>query len=108
MDIFENDHNQESNQNQDNKNQSNNDTSRDEENNDKQDSQDKVSDDQLSVESDYDVNQFRMEDDSEQSDESGESLERVTQKLNINKKNIEYKIFTSKFDETAKAENLEK
>ena len=108
MDIFENDQNQESNQNQDNQNQSNNDTSGDEENKDKQDSQDKVSEDQLSVETDYDVNQFRMEEDSEQSEESGESLERVTQKLNINKKNIEYKVFTSKFDEIAKAENLEK
>ena len=108
MDIFENDQNQESNQNQDNQNQSNNDTSGDEENNDKQDSQDKVSEDQLSVETDYDVNQFRMEEDSEQTDESGENLERVTQKLNINKKNIEYKVFTSKFDEIAKAENLEK
>ncbi len=108
MDIFENDQNQGSNQNQDNQNQSNNDTSGDEENNDKQDSQDKVSEDQLSVETDYDVNQFRMEEDSEQSEESGESLERVTQKLNINKKNIEYKVFTSKFDEIAKAENLEK
>ncbi len=108
MDIFKNDQNQESNQNQSNQNQSNNDTSGDEENNDKQDSQDKVSEDQLSVETDYDVNQFRMEEDSEQSEESGESLERVTQKLNINKKNIEYKIFTSKFDEIAKAENLEK
>ena len=108
MDIFENNQNQESNQNQDNQNQSNNDTSGDEENNDKQDSQDKVSEDQLSVETDYDVNQFRMEEDSEQSEESGESLERVTQKLNINKKNIEYKVFTSKFDEIAKAENLEK
>ena len=108
MDIFENNQNQESNQDQDNQNQSNNDTSRDEENNDKKDSQDKVSDDQLSVETDYDVNQFRMEEDSEQSEDSGESLERVTQKLNINKKNIEYKVFTSKFDEIAKAENLEK
>ncbi len=108
MDIFENDQNQESNQNQDNQNQSNNDTSRDEENNDKQDSQDKVSEDQLSVETDYDVNQFRMEEDSEQSEESGESLERVTQKLNLSKKNIEYKVFTPKFDEIAKAENLEK
>ena len=49
-----------------------------------------------------------MEEDSEKSEESGESLERVTQKLNLNKKNIEYKIFTSKFDEIAKAENLEK
>ena len=106
MDIFENNQNQESNQNQDNQNQSNNDTSGDEENNDKQDIQDKVSEDQLSVETDYDVNQFRMEEDSEQSEESGESLERVTQKLNMNKKNIEYKVFTSKFDEIAKAENL--
>ena len=68
MDIFENYQNQESNQNQDNQNQSNNDTSRDEENNDKQDSQDKVSEDQLSIETDYDVNQFRMEEESEQSD----------------------------------------
>ena len=108
MDIFENDQNQESNQNQDDQNQSNNDTSGDEENKDKQDSQDKVSEDQSSVETDYDVNQFRMEEDSEQSEESGESLERVTQKININKKNIEYKVFSSKFDEIAKAENLEK
>ena len=108
MDIFETNQNQESNQNQDNQNQSNNDTSKNEENNDNQDSQDKVSEDQLSVETDYDVNQFRMEEDSEQSKESGESLERVTQKMNINKKNIEYKVFTSKFDEIAKAESLEK
>ncbi len=108
MDIFENDQNQEINQSQDNQNQSNNDTSKDEENNNKQSSQEKPSEDQLSVETDYDVNQFRMEEDTEQSDNSGESLERVTQKLNINKKNIEYKVFTSKFDEIAKAENLEK
>ncbi len=108
MNIFENDQNQESNQNQDNQNQSNNDTPKDEENNDKQESQDKASEDQLSVETEYDVNQFRMEEDSEQSDEIGESLERVTQKLNINKRNIEYRVFTSKFDETAKAETLEK
>ena len=108
LDLFENTQDQQNNQNQENQNPGKNDSENNEENNEKSENSEEKSEEQLSAESDYDVNQFRIEDDKEQTEETGESLERVAQKLNVNKKNIEYKIFTSKFDEIAKAENLEK
>ena len=94
MELFENTKDQESSQKKDQQNAANNervDKNDDEEN---KESAQQESDDQLSAETDYDVNQFRMEEDSEQTEESGESLERVAQKINLNKKHIEYKIFT--------------
>jgi len=108
MELFEKTDDQESSQTLDHQNAANNergDKNDDEEN---KESAQQENDNQLSTDTDLDVNQFRMEEDSEQTEESGESLERVAQKINLNKKNIEYKIFTSKFDEIAKAENLEK
>ena len=107
MDILENSQNQEGSKNQDSQNPANNDNTNKDEENEVNDSSESRSEDQLTAETEYDVNQFRMEEDTDQSKDSGESLERVTQKLNFNKKNIDYKIFTSKFDEIAKAENLE-
>ena len=108
MDIFDENQNHQNNQNQDNQNSANDDSSKNDNNDDNNNASEEKVDDQSSTETDYDVNQFRMQEDSGQTDDSGENLERVSQKLNINKKNIEYKIFTSKFDEIAKAENLEK
>ena len=108
MELFENTQDQENSQKHDHENSANNENSdkNDDEKNDE--SSEQKSDDQPSTETDYDVSQFRMEDDSEQTEESGESLERVSQKVHLNKKNNEYKIYTSNFDEIAKAENLEK
>ena len=108
MDIFENTQNQENNQNLDNQNSAKNDSTEDSSDDENKDFSDKKSESQFDTEADNDVNQFRMEEDSEQSDDNGESLERVAQKINIKKKNIEYKVFTTKFDEIDKAENLEK
>ncbi len=108
MDIFENIQDQGNNQNQDNQNPANNESKEDDDSNKNKDSSDAKEEEQLNTEADYDVNQFRMEEDTEQSDETKENLEKVLQKLNINKKNIEYKIFTTKFDEIEKAEKLEK
>ena len=108
MELFENTQDQENSQKHDHQNSANNENS--DKNDDKKnnESTEQKSDDQPSTETDYDVSQFRMEDDSEQTEESGESLERVSQKVHLNKKNNEYKIYTSNFDEIAKAENLEK
>ena len=108
MDIFENTQNQENNQNLDNQNSAKNESTEDSSDDENKDFSDKKSESQFDTEADYDVNQFRMEEDSEKSDDNGESLERVAQKINIKKKNIEYKVFTTKFDEIDKAENLEK
>ncbi len=108
MDIFENTQSQENNQNLDNQDSAENNSAEDSSDDENKDFSDKKSEDQFDAEADYDVNQFRMEENSEQSDDNGESLERVAQKINIKKKNIEYKVFTTKFDEIDKAENLEK
>ena len=108
MDIFENTQDHHNSENQDSQNQANNESKDKNENDENSDSPDKKSEDQLTTEADYDVNQFRMEEDTDKADDTGEGLEKITQKINLKKKNIEYKIFTSKFDEIAKAENLEK
>ncbi len=108
MDIFDENQNQQSNQNQDNQNSANNDNSKNDDNDNNNNASEEKVEDQSISETDYDVNQFRMQENSDQTDNTSENLERVSQKLNINKKKIEYKIFTSKFDEIAKAENLEK
>ena len=108
LDILENPHDQQNSQNQDSQNTTGKDSADKDDKNEKNDSFEKESDDQSSVETEHDVSQFRMEEDKDQTDDYGESLEKVVQKLNLNKKNTEYKIFTSKFDEITKAENLEK
>ena len=108
MDIFKDTQDQESSQKHNNQNPANNESSNKNDDEKNNESNDQINNDQLSAETEYDVNQFRMEEDSEQNEESGESLERVAQKINLNKKKIEYKVFTSKFDEITKAENLEK
>ena len=108
LDIFENTQDQQNSQNQENQNPANNDNRNNDDNDKKSENSEKKSEDQLATESDYDVSQFRMDEDKVLTEDSGESLERIAQKLSLNKKNIEYKIFTSKFDEIAKAENLEK
>ena len=108
LDIFENTQDQQNSQNQENQNPANNDNRNNDDNDKKSENSEKKSEDQLATESDYDVSQFRMDEDKVLTEDSGESLERIAQKLSLNKKNIEYKIFTSKFDEIAKAENLDK
>ncbi len=108
MDILENSQDHQNNQSQDNQNPANNDSGNEDDKNETKDDSEIGSEDQLSAETEYDVNQFRMEDDTIQIEDSKENLDKVAQKLNLNKKNIEYKIYTSKFDEIAKAENLEK
>ena len=108
MDIFEDTQDQMNNQNQDNQNSTNNESKDKDNNQENNDSDDKKSDDEFTSETEYDVSQFRLEEDKDQTENSDGDLERVTQKLNLNNKSIEYKIYTSKFDEIAKAENLEK
>ncbi len=108
MDIFEDTQDQMNNQNQDNQNSTNNESKDKDNNQENNDSADKKSDDEFTAETEYDVSQFRLEEDKDQTENSDGDLERVTQKINLNNKSIEYKIYTSKFDEIAKAENLEK
>ena len=86
MDIFDENQNQQSNQNQDNQNSANNDNSKNDDNDNNNNASEEKVEDQSISETDYDVNQFRMQENSDQTDNTSENLERVSQKLNINKK----------------------
>ena len=60
-----------------------------------------------SLDAGFDLNDQQMDDQLEDSDTLKESMENVLQKTNINNIDQEYKVYTTEFDEIAKAETLE-
>ena len=62
---------------------------------------------QTSLDAGFDLSDQQMEEQLEDSDSLKESTENVLQKTNINNIDQEYKVFTTEFDEIAKAEILE-
>ncbi len=108
MDILTSEKNENDKQNEENNNQQeenpNKDASEksegDQENND-------VTEDQNGVDMDYDISQHEINEQLVDADSEKESSENVIQKINGEVGDKDYKIFTNKFDEIAKAENLE-
>ena len=62
---------------------------------------------EASLDSDYDIDEYKLDEQLVDSDSDQQTSEQVIQKKNINNLNHDYKIFTTKFDEIVKAENLE-
>ena len=107
MDIFQNDENEETKEENQDDGQ-NNPSNDDQENNDEdKKEQNKDEEAQASLDSDYDIDEYRLDEQLVDTDSDQQSNEQVIQKQNINDLNLEYKIFTSQFDEITKAENLE-
>ena len=107
MDIFQTEDNEETkedNQNEDQKNPSNDDQDSSEE--DKKD-QNKEEETEASLDSDYDIDEYKLDEQLVDTDSDQQSNEQVIQKKNLNDLNLDYKIFTNKYDEIIKAENLE-
>src|SRR6056300_403837 len=104
MDVFasNNEENNEENNEQDNKSENDNDGQSDdkEEENNQDDSQ-------TSLDAGFDLSDQQMEEQLEDSDSLKESAESVLQKTNIDNIDQDYKVFTTEFDEIAKAEILE-
>ena len=106
MDIFQtedNDETKENDQNEDQNNNSNDDSENNEE--DKKD-QNKENETEASLDSDYDIDEYKLDEQLVDTDSEQQSNEQVIQKK-INDLNLDYKIFTNKYDEIIKAENLE-
>jgi cobaltochelatase CobT len=106
MDIFQNEENentQEENKDNEQNNPSNEDQESDSE--DKKD-QNKEEETEASLDSDYDIDKYKLDEQLVDTESDQPSNEKVLQKK-INEIHIDYKIFTSKFDEVTKAENLE-
>ncbi len=106
MDIFQSedeDERKEENQDQGQDNPSNED-----ENNDKEDNKDEKDENvsEASLDADFSVDEFNFDEQLSDTESDEQSSEQVAQKK-IDNINLDYKIFTTQFDEIVKAENLE-
>ena len=106
MNIFqsdEDDEKREENQDQGQDNPSNDDQNKDTEDN-KEENNDQET--QATLDADYNVDEFNLDEQLSDDESDEQSSEQIVQK-NIDNINLDYKIFTTQFDEITKAENLE-
>ena len=95
-------------------NEENQDNSQDNPSNDDQENENKDQKDQrkeeeneASLDSDYDIDEYKMDEQLVDTDSEKQSSEQVIQKRNLNDLNLNYNIYTNQYDEIVKAENLE-
>ena len=106
MEIFQNEENEETKE--ENQDDGQNNSSNDDQENNTEDKKDQNKDEETeaSLDSDYDIDEYQLDEQLVDTESDQQSNEQVIQK-NVNNLNIDYKIFTSRFDEIIKAENLE-
>ena len=107
LDIFENEDGQTENKEKDERNTQSNGTDNEAEDQKKADDS-SMDDINTDITTESDLTEFRMDDSFLDTDANENDTRIISQKLNVNKSNLEYKIFTTKFDEVSKAEDLEK
>ena len=107
MDIFQNEENEETKE--ENQDEGENNPSNEDQESETEDQKEKNKDQETeaSLDSDYDIDEYKLDEQLVDTDSSQESSEQVIQKENINNISLEYNIYTTKFDEIIKAENLE-
>jgi len=107
MDILQNEENEETKE--DNHDDDQNNPSNDDQENDNEDKKEQNKDEETetNLDSDYDIDEYKLDEQLVDTDSDQQSKEHVIQKKNINEINLEYKIFTNQFDEITKAENIE-
>jgi cobaltochelatase CobT len=107
MNIFQTEENEETKE--DNQDEGQDNPSNDDQESESEDQKDenKEQETEASLDSDYDIDEYKLDEQLVDTDSDKQSSEQVIQKKNINDLNLEYKIYTTKFDEIIKAENLE-
>ena len=108
MEIFDNEENDEKKETQEDNNQDNS-SSNNQDDNDSDSSEDKKEDDSLNegVDGLDDINEFRLDEQTTSEENENQQSESVVQKKNLGVGDKDYKVFTTEFDEVAKAESLE-
>ena len=108
MEIFDSEDDNENKENQDSENLNN--ENREQENQNQaqgEEEQKKQEESQNGLDSEYDLNEFKMDEQLVDTDSDKQSSEKVIQKMNSKNGSNEYQVFTNQFDEIAKAEILE-
>ncbi len=105
MDIFQSEQDQTNEENQD---QGQDNPSNDDQDKNNEDSKDENKDQetQASIDADFDNNEFNLDEQLSEMETNEKSSEQIVKK-SIDNLNLDYKIFTTQFDEIVKAENLE-
>jgi len=106
MEIFDKedeDRNENTNEENDTNNQDQNNKNENNENNE----ENKQEENQNGIDGEYDLNEFRMDEQLVDTESETESSENIIQKMNSTLSDKDYKIYTTEFDEIAKAESLE-
>ena len=107
MEILQTEENEETkDENNENGQENPSDDNQNSENDDKKD-ENKNEETEAKLDSDYDIDEYKLDEQLVDTDSNKQSNEQVIQKNNLNNINIDYKIFTTEFDEIEKAENLE-
>jgi len=106
MDIFQSDEDNE--KEEENQDQGQDNPSNDDQNTDKEDNKDENNDQetQASLDADYSIDEFNLDEQLNEVKSDEQSSEQLVKK-NIDNINLDYKIFTTQYDEIVKAENLE-
>jgi len=107
MEIFDSEDDDEKNDNQEDKSNNKNNNQDNQNQNQSEEEKRQQDEDQNEFGADYDLNEFQMDEQLLNTESDIQSSEKVIQKMNLNKRDKEYHIFTNKFDEIAKAETLE-
>ena len=108
MEIFDSEDDNENKENQESENLNN--ENKDQENQNQtqgEEEQKKQEESQNGLDSEYDLSEFKMDEQLVDTDSDKQSSEKVIQKMNSKNGNNEYQVFTNQFDEIAKAEILE-
>jgi len=107
MEIFQTEENEETRD--DNQDDGQNNPSNQDEESNSEDKKDQNKDDetQANLDSEYDIDEYKLDEQLIDTDSENQSNEQIIQQKNINDLNLEYKIFTHEFDEITKAENLD-
>ena len=93
--------------NEDDKSNENEDTSSKDDKNKSQEETQSESEENNLLDKDYDVNEFRIDDQIAENENENVSEKNISQKLNISSGNKDYRIYTNEFDEVSRAELLE-
>ncbi len=106
MDIFQSEEDEE--KKEQNQDQGQDNPSNDDQDNDKEDNKDENNDQETeaSLDADYNVDEFNLDEQLSDTDSDEQSSEQILQKT-LDNINLDYKIFTTQFDEVTKAEKLE-
>ena len=107
MEILNNDEKVDNNENDKDNDQNN--PSNDDQNAEQEDlkDQNQQEDAEASLDADYDIDEYKLDDQLADNETEKQNQEQIIQKKSINEINLDYKIFTNQFDEIIKAEHLE-